>query len=84
MIRFNTRSRIAFVSSYPPRMCGIAMFTSYLIENMILASNGSFQPVVSLMKLCLSLDHIHSKLRAFEHCNLHGTWEGDVDIEVTE
>lgn len=37
-----------------------------------------------IMKLCLSLDHIHGKLRAFEHCNLHGTWEGDADIEVTD
>ncbi len=27
-------------------------------------------------KFCVSLDHIHAELRAFEHCNLHGTWEG--------
>jgi superoxide reductase len=35
-----------------------------------------------VMKVCLSLDHIHSKLRAFAHCNLHGTWEGQTEIEI--
>ena len=37
-----------------------------------------------VMKVCVSLDHTHGKLRAFERCNLHGTWENDIDIEVTE
>ena len=31
---------------------------------------------------CVRLDHIHGKLRAFENCNLHGTWEGHWEIEV--
>ncbi len=30
-----------------------------------------------------SLDHTHGKLRAFAHCNIHGTWESDAEIEVT-
>lgn len=34
------------------------------------------------MKTCVSLDHAHGKLRAFARCNLHGTWENEVDIEV--
>lgn len=37
-----------------------------------------------VMKAYVSLDHVHGKLRAFERCNLHGTWENEVDIEVTE
>ena len=37
-----------------------------------------------VMKVCVSLDHVHGKLRAFERCNLHGTWENDVDIEVID
>ena len=37
-----------------------------------------------VMKVCVSLDHAHGKLRAFERCNLHGTWENEVDIEVTD
>jgi superoxide reductase len=37
-----------------------------------------------VMKVSVSLDHAHGKLRAFERCNLHGTWENDVDIEVIE
>lgn len=35
-----------------------------------------------IMKTCVCLRHTHGKLRAFAHCNLHGTWEGDVPIEV--
>jgi superoxide reductase len=37
-----------------------------------------------VMKSCVALEHTHGKLRAFERCNLHGTWENEVDIEVTE
>lgn len=36
------------------------------------------------MTVCLCLDHIHNRLRAFSHCNLHGTWEGQAEIEVTD
>lgn len=32
----------------------------------------------------VSLDHTHGKLRAFAHCNLHGTWEGQSEIAVTD
>lgn len=37
-----------------------------------------------VMKTCISLDHAHGKLRAFTRCNLHGSWEYEVDIEVTD
>lgn len=37
-----------------------------------------------IMKTCIALDHSHGKLRAFERCNLHGIWEHEVDIEVTD
>jgi superoxide reductase len=36
-------------------------------------------PVVTF---CVSLDHVHKQLRAFEHCNLHGTWEWDAPLKV--
>lgn len=36
-----------------------------------------------IVKTCVSLSHTHGKLRAFAHCNLHGTWEGQAQIEVT-
>jgi len=42
--------RIAFVSSYKPRRCGIAMFTSDLINNVGLAGGDSFEPAVIAMK----------------------------------
>ena len=38
----------------------------------------------AVMKTCISLDHTHGGLRAFAHCNLHGTWEGQAEIEVTD
>jgi superoxide reductase len=37
-----------------------------------------------IMKVCLSLDHIHGKLRAFARCNLHGTWQGQTEVEVRD
>jgi superoxide reductase len=36
------------------------------------------------VKLWISLDHIHCKLRAFSYCNLHGNWGGCKKIQVTE
>ena len=37
-----------------------------------------------IMKTCVQLDHAYGNLRAFERCNLHGTWENYVGIEVIE
>jgi len=49
-------ARIAFLSSYPPRRCGIATFTSDLLENVSNASHGQVDPLVLAMtnteKLC--------------------------------
>jgi len=36
------------------------------------------------VRFCVQLDHVHEQLRAFEFCNLHGVWEGDKPLEVTE
>jgi superoxide reductase len=30
------------------------------------------------------LDHVYDNLRAFERCNLHGTWETEVPIAVMD
>ncbi len=35
-----------------------------------------------IMKASVALEHQHGKLRAFARCNLHGTWESSLDIEV--
>jgi len=37
-----------------------------------------------VMKVCCALEHNHSKLRAFERCNLHGTWENEIEIKVLD
>ena len=42
--------RVAFVCSYTPRKCGIATFTSDLIENTALAAKGDFEPLVVAMR----------------------------------
>jgi glycosyltransferase involved in cell wall biosynthesis len=41
--------RVVFISSYSPRKCGIATFTSDLIANIELASEGEFEPMVVAM-----------------------------------
>jgi glycosyltransferase involved in cell wall biosynthesis len=38
--------RVAFISSFPPRKCGIATFTTDLIKTVTSASKGQFQPLV--------------------------------------
>ena len=38
--------KVAFISSYPPRKCGIATFSSDLIENVQLCAGNRFEPLV--------------------------------------
>jgi glycosyltransferase involved in cell wall biosynthesis len=38
--------KVAFISSYPPRKCGIATFSSDLIENLQLCGGDRFEPLV--------------------------------------
>lgn len=42
--------KVAFISSYSPRKCGIATFTSDLINNMGLAGGEEFEPLVIAMQ----------------------------------
>lgn len=37
-----------------------------------------------MTKLWVSLSRAHRRLRAYSHCNLHGTWEADAEIEVRD
>ncbi len=43
------KKRIAFVSSYLPRKCGIATFTKDLIDAAVISSGGGFEPLVVAM-----------------------------------
>lgn len=45
-----------------------------------------FTPVTTCptAQLCVQLEHIHEKLRAFGFCNLHGVWEGDAGLVVQD
>lgn len=42
--------KVAFLSSFPPRKCGIANFTSDLIKNLTLASKGHIEPLVVALR----------------------------------
>ncbi len=42
-------------------------------------THGKVCPVA---KFCVQLDHMHKQLRAFDWCNLHGTWEGTRELTV--
>lgn len=42
--------KIAFISSYPPRKCGIATFTFDLVKNISSAAEGAFEPQVYAME----------------------------------
>lgn len=38
--------------------------------------------VCPVAKFQIKLDHVHKQLRAFEWCNLHGTWEGTLPVTM--
>lgn len=50
MIKFNLQRKIAFIGSFPSRKCGIAAFTSYLVQHTYQASEGVFKPAVVAMQ----------------------------------
>ena len=54
--------KVAFVSSYPPRKCGIATFTSDLINNMKLAAGEEFESQVFAMQSTNEL-HYHKPVK---------------------
>ncbi|MEE9371184.1 MAG: glycosyltransferase family 4 protein [Sedimentisphaerales bacterium] len=45
-----TAKKVAFISSYPPRKCGIATFASDLIKGVASAAKGEFEPLVVAMR----------------------------------
>ncbi len=47
--------KVAFISSFSPRRCGIATFTNDLITNVAAAARGQFQPLVVAMRTDNSL-----------------------------
>jgi len=46
----NSTKQVAFISSFTPRKCGIATFTSDLIENTNAAARNDFEPLVVAMR----------------------------------
>jgi glycosyltransferase involved in cell wall biosynthesis len=80
-------NRVAFISSYSPRKCGIATFASDLIYNMGLAGGEEFEPLVIAMhsgpelkydkpvKLKIRKDVKYDYISAADYINI-----SDVDI----
>ncbi len=46
----DAKKKVVFVSSFPPRKCGIATFTSDLIESTAASSGGQFEPLVVTLR----------------------------------
>jgi glycosyltransferase involved in cell wall biosynthesis len=46
-----TKKKVAFISSFPPRRCGIATFTSDLINSASTAAKVQFEPLVVAMRM---------------------------------
>ena len=46
----STAKKVVFISSFPPRKCGIATFTSDLIDSTAVAAKGDFEPLVVAMR----------------------------------
>jgi glycosyltransferase involved in cell wall biosynthesis len=59
----STAKKVVFISSFPPRKCGIATFTSDLINSTALAAKGEFEPLVVAMR---SEDHKYNDPVKFE------------------
>jgi glycosyltransferase involved in cell wall biosynthesis len=59
----STAKKVVFISSFPPRKCGIATFTSDLIASTAAAAKGDFEPLVLALQ---SGDHKYADPVKFE------------------
>lgn len=50
-------NKIAFIGSYPPGVCPIAEFTQHVVENMLPASYGAFEPVMIAVESDVTRDY---------------------------
>ena len=53
----NKGKKIAFISTFNPRKCGIATFTSDLISSISACAKGQFQPIVVAMRADNTLNY---------------------------
>lgn len=72
--------------SQPPNEHGhyIEFVELYSGETYLARMDFTAQTTVPTMKTSVCLDHNHGKLRAFARCNLHGTWEAEMDVDVRD
>ncbi|MHC4571123.1 MAG: glycosyltransferase family 4 protein [Planctomycetota bacterium] len=71
VVRGSTK-KVAFISSYTPRICGIATFTSDLINNLGLVDSVGFKPVVIAMESGVELKYdkpVKLKIRKNARCD---------------
>lgn len=53
----DAKKRVVFISTFTPRKCGIATFTSDLIKNTSVAAKGDFEPLVVTLRSDNSLKY---------------------------
>jgi glycosyltransferase involved in cell wall biosynthesis len=54
----DAKKRVVFISSFPPRKCGIATFTADLLRNIGAAANSEFEPLVVTVRPDNSLRYV--------------------------
>lgn len=57
MLQYNAPYKVAVITSYPPGTCPIATFSANLVENMIPASYGAFEPVLVAVESEISREY---------------------------
>jgi superoxide reductase len=83
---FEVRVEVGKLLAHPNKLAHFIEFIE-LYANDTYLCRVDFTPVCvnPILKATIKLGVVHSgKLRAFERCNLHGTWMSECDIEVTE
>jgi superoxide reductase len=70
--------------SQPPNEPGhcIEFIELYAGETYLARMDFTAQSTRPIMKTTVCLDHDHGPIRAFARCNLHGTWEAEMNMEV--
>ena len=81
--RFEVTVEVGKLVKHPNEHGHFIQFIELYADDTYLARmDFTAQTTDPIMKTYVTLDHSHGRLRAYERCNLHGTWENEVNIEV--
>jgi superoxide reductase len=81
--RFEVRVEVGKLLKHPNEPAHFIQFIELYADDTYLARmDFTALRTEPIMTTFITLEHAHEKIRAFERCNLHGTWENEVEIEV--